>query len=89
MPGGEPPAYSDSGYGGYVDYGYGYWGGGGSIAPPRPVPPPPAGGPNIGPNGFPIIAPPGTAGSVPPPIGSNGFPIIAPQPPVAAPRRPQ
>jgi hypothetical protein len=86
---GEPPAYSDSASGGYIDYGYGYWGGGGSL-PPRPVPPPSAGGPNIGPNGFPIIAPPGTAGSVPPPIGSNGFPIIGPPsqpPPVAAPRK--
>ncbi len=84
----EPPAYGDSGYGGYVDYGYGYWGGG-TLPPPRPAPPPPSGGPGIGPNGFPIIAPPGSPGSVPPPIGSNGFPIIAPQPPVAAPRRPQ
>ena len=81
----EPPAYGDSGYGGYVDYGYGYWGGG-SLPPPRPVPPPSAGGPNIGPNGFPIIAPPSSPGSVPPPIGSNGFPIIAPP---SAPRRPQ
>jgi hypothetical protein len=79
---GEPPAYTDGGYG-YYDYGY--WGGG--YVPPRPVPPPPAGGSHIGPNGFPIIAPPGSPGSVPPPIGSNGFPIIAPQPPVAAPRR--
>jgi hypothetical protein len=82
----EPPAYGDSGYGGYADYGYGYWGGG-TLPPPRPVPPP-GGGPNIGPNGFPIIAPPGSPGSVPPPIGPNGYPILAPQPPVAAPRRP-
>ena len=41
----------------------------------------------IGPNGFPILAPPGTPGSVPPPIGANGFPILAPPPPVASPRR--
>src|SRR5262249_5411458 len=68
-------------------YGYGYWGGG-TLPPPRPVPAPPAGGPNIGPNGFPIIAPPGSPRSVPPPIGSNGVPIIAPLPPVAAPRKP-
>jgi hypothetical protein len=85
---GEPPAGTDSGYG-YSDYGYGYgYGGGGGYVPPRPAPRPPAGGPNIGPNGFPIIAPQGSPGSVPPPIGSNGYPIIAPQPPVAAPRRP-
>ena len=83
----EAPAYSDSGYGGYLDSGYGYGYGGGGYVPPRPVPPPASGGPHIGPNGFPIIAPPGSPGSVPPPIGSNGFPILAPQPPVVAPRR--
>ncbi len=83
----EAPAYSDAGSGGYIDYGYGYGYGGGGYVPPRPVPPPAAGGPNIGPNGFPILAPPGSPGSVPPPIGSNGFPILAPQPPVVAPRR--
>jgi hypothetical protein len=81
--GSEAPAYSDNGYAGYGDS---YWGGG-YVPPPRPVPHPPAGGPNIGPNGFPIIAPPGSPGSVPPPIGANGFPILAPQPPVAAPRK--
>ena len=84
-PGSEAPAYSDNGYAGY--YGDYYYGGGGGYSPPRPVPHPPAGGSNIGPNGFPIIAPPGSPGSVPPPIGANGFPIIAPQPPVAAPRK--
>ena len=47
--------------------------------PPRPVPS------RIGPNGFPILAPPGTPGSVPPAIGPNGYPILAPPPPV--PRR--
>jgi hypothetical protein len=73
--------YADSGYGGYFDYGWG-----GSV-PPRP-PPPPSAPTNIGPNGFPIIAPPGSPGSVPPPIGSNGFPILAPQPPIVSPRRP-
>lgn len=61
----------------YYDYGYGYWGGGGYI-PPRPPPPVPPS--RIGPNGFPIIAPPGTPGSVPNPIGPNGFPILSPQP---------
>ena len=53
---GEPPAGTDSGYG-YSDYGYGYGYGSGGYVPPRPAPRPPAGGPNIGPNGFPIIAP--------------------------------
>jgi hypothetical protein len=80
------PGYAE---GGYLDssYGYGYGYGWGGNVPPRPPSPPPARS-NIGPNGFPIIAPPGSPGSVPPPIGSNGFPILAPQPPVAAPRRP-
>ena len=77
----DAPAYADSGYGFYGDY---YWGGGGGYVPP-PAPRVPS---RIGPNGFPIIAPPGTPGSVPPPVGSNGFPIISPPPPVAAPRRP-
>jgi hypothetical protein len=88
MPEAPPPAPA---YGGSYDQGYGYgeyyWGGG--YYPPRPPrppgPPPPS---RIGPNGYPIIAPPGTAGSVPPPIGSNGFPILAPPPVVASPRRP-
>ena len=76
--------YLDSGYG-YYD---GYWGGGGWVPPPRP--PAPAPPTRIGPNGFPILAPPGTAGSTPPPIGANGFPILAPQPPAPSPRqRPQ
>jgi hypothetical protein len=68
---------------------YGYWGyGSGGGRPPRP-PRPPAPVPTplpIGPNGYPIIAPPGTPGSTPPPIGSNGFPIIAPPPPQREPR---
>jgi hypothetical protein len=70
----------------YSDYGYGYWGGGGYI----PRPPGPSAPSNIGPNGYPIIAPPGTPGSVPNPIGPNGYPILAPAPappPVAMPRR--
>jgi hypothetical protein len=84
-------APSDQGYGydyGYTDYGY--YGGGGYV---RPHPPGPAAPSRIGPNGFPIIAPPGSPGSVPNPIGSNGFPILAPSPvampapPIAAPRR--
>ena len=81
-----PPAQTNGGfdYGSYGYADYSYWGGG--YVPPRPAPP---GVPsNIGPNGFPIIASPGSPGSVPPPIGSNGFPILAPQAPVAAPRRP-
>jgi hypothetical protein len=84
MPEGPPPA---PGYGGYYDPGYGYgeyWGGGYNPPPRPPGPPPPS---RIGPNGFPILAPPGTAGSVPPPIGANGFPILAPPPAVASPRR--
>ncbi len=85
MPEAPPPAPA---YGEYYDQGYGYtgysWGGGGGFYPPPrpPGPPPPS---RIGPNGFPILAPPGTAGSVPPPIGSNGYPILAP-PVVASPR---
>ncbi len=78
--------------GGYYDPGYGYteyyWGGGyypGPRPPRPPGPPPPS---RIGPNGFPILAPPGSPGSVPPPIGPNGFPILAPPPSVASPRRP-
>jgi len=75
--------YQDNGYG----YGYygSYWGGGGGHVPPRPQPVPPS---RIGPNGFPILAPPGSPGSTSPPIGPNGFPILAPPPPVAQPRRP-
>jgi hypothetical protein len=80
----------DSGYGYGYGYGdWGYWGGGGYV-PSRPGPVPPS---HIGPNGFPIIAPPGSPGSVPNPIGSNGFPILAPSPvavpapPIVAPRR--
>ena len=74
-----PPDYS-------YDYGYGYWGGGGYVPP---GPPPGHQVPTrIGPNGFPILAPPGSPGSVPPPIGPNGFPILAPSPPVVSPRRP-
>ena len=67
---------------GYADYGWG-WGGGYVPGPRPPAPAPPS---RIGPNGFPILAPPGSPGSVPPPIGPNGFPILAPQPPVASPR---
>ena len=83
-----PAVYGD-GYG----YGYGYtgytWGGGGYFPPPHPPVPPPLVPPSrIGPNGFPILAPAGSPGSVPPPIGPNGFPILSPQPPVASPRRP-
>jgi hypothetical protein len=72
----QPNMPMDSGYG-YYDA---YWGGG--YLPPRPVPPPFAPPSRIGPNGFPILAPPGTAGSVPPAIGPNGFPILAPAAPV-------
>jgi hypothetical protein len=76
--------YDDYGYG----YGYGgYWDGG--YVPPLPGPPSPRVPSRIGPNGYPILAPPGSPGSVPPPIGPNGFPILSP-PPVRiqpAPRR--
>ena len=71
----------------YYDEGYGgvYWGGG-FIPPHPPGPPPPRPVPSrIGPNGYPILAPPGTAGSAPPAIGPNGYPILAPSPPM--PRR--
>jgi hypothetical protein len=75
----------DSGYGYYGYYGS-YWGGGG-YRPPRPPLPPPLAVPSpIGPNGFPILAPPGSPGSTPPPIGPNGFPILSPQPPAPRPR---
>lgn len=72
-----------------MDYGYGYyggyWGGGGypSPSPPRP----PVAPSRIGPNGYPILAPPGSPGSVPQAVGPNGYPILAPQAPAAAPRR--
>lgn len=42
--------------------------------PPRPPSP-------IGPNGYPIIAPPGYPGSIPLSIGPNGFPILSMTPP--------
>jgi hypothetical protein len=81
-----PAAYA---YPDTYDYGYGYsgyyWGGGGGYVPPRPPGPVPPS--RIGPNGYPIIAPPGSPGSVPPRIGANGYPILAPAPPVPAPRR--
>ena len=69
-------------------YGYGsYWGAGGYVPRPRPPAPPPFAGPSrIGPNGFPLLAPPGSPGSTAPPIGSNGFPILSPQPPAPRPR---
>jgi hypothetical protein len=79
----QPGMAMDSGYG-YYDA---YWGGGGYF-PPHPGPPPVVAPSRIGPNGFPILAPPGTAGSVPPPIGPNGFPILAPAPAPAPRPRP-
>ncbi len=81
VPAPAPPAYVDYGYG-YSGY---YWGGG--IDPPHRPPGPPAPS-RIGPNGYPILAPPGTPGSAPPRIGPNGYPILAPPPAVAVPRRP-
>lgn len=42
--------------------------------PPRPPSP-------IGPNGYPILAPPGYPGSTPPSIGPNGYPILSVTPP--------
>jgi hypothetical protein len=72
----------DSGYGYYGSY----WGGGGYV-PPRPSLPPSSVPPSrIGPNGFPILAPPGSPGSTPQPIGPNGFPILSPQAPAPRPR---
>ena len=88
-----PPAASDEvvvdpGYGSSDAYwGSGYWGGGGGWVP-KPPPPSPGAPTRIGPNGFPILARPGTPGSVPPPIGSNGFPVISPAPAAPQPRRP-
>ena len=78
----------DPGYG-YSDsyWGSGYWGGGGGWVS-KPQPPSPAPATRIGPNGYPILAPPGSPGSMPPPIGANGFPVLAPPPAVPQPRRP-
>jgi hypothetical protein len=74
---------TDSGYGGYAGLGWG-----GYLPPPQPPGPPPPFVPSrIGPNGFPIIAPPGSPGSIPPATGPNGFPILSPQPPLVSPRR--
>jgi hypothetical protein len=83
LPSGSAPGMSmDSGYGYYGSY----WGGG-YVPPPRPpMPPPFAPPPRIGANGFPILAPPGSAGSIPPSIGPNGFPILSPQAPAPRPR---
>ena len=69
----EPTVMDDS-------WGYGWGGGGRPPRPPRPPAPVPTPLP-IGPNGFPILAPPGSPGSTPPPIGQNGYPIISPPPP--------
>ena len=74
----EPPAsraaYDAPDYGYSMSWGFGW----GASRPPRPVAPPRPVPSTIGPNGFPILAPPGTPGSVPPSIGPNGFPILAP-----------
>ena len=40
----------------------------------RPAPP---GRVRVGPNGFPVLAPPGSPGSVPRPIGPNGYPVLS------------
>jgi hypothetical protein len=85
-----PPAPAAPSYATYVDSGYSGYGdsfyGGGYFPPPRPLPPPRVPS-DIGPNGFPILAPPGSAGAAPPRIGANGYPIISPPPVVPAPRR--
>ena len=85
-----PPAAPASSDVVYADDGYGYsgWGWGGGYVPPSrpPGPTPPS---RIGPNGYPILAPPGSPGSTPPPIGPNGFPILSTPPVAVAPRRPQ
>ncbi len=81
-----PPASSSDTHFDSGDYGYGdYYDGGGYFPPLRPLPPPRVPS-RIGPNGYPILAPPGSPGSFPPRIGANGYPILSP-PPVPAPRR--
>lgn len=78
-----PDMAMDSGYGYYGSY----WGAGGYVPPSRPPLPPPFAAPSrIGPNGFPILAPPGSPGSTPQAISPNGFPILSPQPPAPRPR---
>jgi len=80
-----PPTSSDA-FSGDGGYGSSDWGWGGGYVPPS-RPPGPAPPSRIGPNGYPILAPPGSPGSTPPPIGSNGFPIISspPQPSLRSP----
>ena len=89
-PGFQPPAPAagQAPMASQPDYGYGYTGywWGGYVPSPRPPMPGPVPPSRIGPNGFPILAPPGSPGSMPPPTGPNGFPVLAPQPPQVNPR---
>jgi len=78
----DSTVYAEPGLGDGYLYGYG-----GYVPPPRPVPPP-APPSRIGPNGFPILAPPGAPGSAPLSIGPNGFPILSSPPPAVSPVRP-
>lgn len=54
------------------------WGAIGSPSRP-PLRPAPPGRVRVGPNGFPVLSPPGSPGSIPTPIGPNGFPVPSPQ----------
>ena len=57
-------------------YGAPMWGWGSLPSRPalRPAPP---GRVRVGPNGFPVLSPPGSPGSIPTPIGPNGYPILS------------
>ncbi len=54
------------------------WGAVGFASRPtlRPAPP---GRVRVGPNGFPVLSPPGSPGSIPRPIGPNGYPVLSPE----------
>jgi hypothetical protein len=58
-------------------YGVPMWGWGSLPSRPtlRPAPP---GRVRVGPNGFPVLSPPGSPGSIPRPIGPNGYPVLFP-----------
>jgi hypothetical protein len=59
-------------------YGVPMWGWGSLPSRPmlRPAPP---GRVRVGPNGFPVLSPPGSPGSMPRPIGLNGYPVLSPE----------
>ena len=59
-------------------YGVPMWGS--SSLPNRPpLRPAPPGRVRVGPNGFPVLSPPGAPGSIPTPIGPNGYPVLSPR----------